>query len=289
MDWAIDRRPALAAANAVNSAPPRVAEVATGEDDGSLSVPDHLPGGGLADDEPGTAAQPPDLLEHGGLDVQERLPVLGAGVEDGDVQAPQPRDLVEHGMYLVVETKVRRPDHRLAALGGDFGGYPLQFLLLAGHQNRQMPRPRESARDRLAETVADPCDERERPLAHVAACADCGARCGLGLRRRHRDVLQPRPPVLGHRMASGGQRIEPEILSCGQQVPMHVAVHVDHDAGGDVGLGQPFARGVGLPDHGVERLDGGRELTAPSLDPRLVAQLGPAADAPRTAAPVPCR
>ena len=28
MDWAIDRRPALAAANAVNSAPPRVAEVA---------------------------------------------------------------------------------------------------------------------------------------------------------------------------------------------------------------------------------------------------------------------
>ena len=55
---------------------------------------------------------------------------------------------------------------------------------------------------------------------------------------------------------------------------MHVAVHVDHDAGGDVRLGEPFARGAGLPEHAVERLDGGRELNAPSLDPRLVAQLG---------------
>ena len=92
-----------------------------GEDDGSLAVLDHLLRGCLAHHEAGAAAQPPDLLEHGRVDFQKGLPVLRSGIENGNVQAPQPRDLVEHGMDLVVETKVRCPDHRLAALRRDFG------------------------------------------------------------------------------------------------------------------------------------------------------------------------
>ena len=112
--------------------------------------------GKLADDEAGAAAQPPDLLEHHGLDLQERLPVLGAGIEDDGVQTPQRSDIVEQRADLIVEAQIRRPDHRFSAVRGDFFGDASQLLFLAGDQNHQVARPCEPARDRLAETLHSP-------------------------------------------------------------------------------------------------------------------------------------
>ena len=102
--------------------------------------------------------------------------MLRSGVEDRDVQTPQTRDVVEHGPDLIVETQIRDPDRCLAALGRDLRRDALELVLLAGHQNRQVPRSCEPPGRRLAEPVADPGDERDGPIAHVAASR--GARCG---------------------------------------------------------------------------------------------------------------
>ena len=131
---------------------------------------DHLLRGHLTDDEAGAAAQPPDLLEHGGVDIHECLTMLGAGIEYRDLQTPKCRNVFEQRVGLIVEAQIRQLDHRLSAFGGKFIGDALQPLLLACHQNHQVACPRESARGRLAEAVSDPCNERERSRAHVAAC-----------------------------------------------------------------------------------------------------------------------
>ena len=110
---------------------------------------------------------------------QERLTVLGAGIEDRDLQSPECRCVVEQRLNLIVESQVRRSGHRIAAFGRDLAGDALQPLLVAGCENHLMARPREPAGHRLAEPVPDPGDERERPGAHVVACGACAPGCDI--------------------------------------------------------------------------------------------------------------
>ena len=99
----------------------RTSRTRAGEYDRSPAVLHHRLRGRLADDEARSAAQPPDLLEHHGLDLQERLPVLGAGIEYDGAQTPERRDIVEQRVDLIDQAQVRRPDRRFSA---SFGTQP---------------------------------------------------------------------------------------------------------------------------------------------------------------------
>ena len=264
MDCATDRSPAFAAANAVNSAPPRTAAVAPVK----MIVP--LPRSSICraaacpTTKPARHPSRQTFSNIAGSISANGLPVLRAGIEDGDIQAPERRDVIEQRVNLIVEAKVRRPRHRLAALGRDLLGDAFQLLFLAGDQYRHVAGSGESARNRLAETVADPGDEGEGPATHpatpsgrAAAAAPGGCheadRFGASQRRNRpapcaptnsnsRQIASPRNSV-----ATGQPVTFDPFVVC----VVHLVVE-DVDAHGDLAIGVPDREvGVGSDSDGA--------------------------------------